>query len=64
MTAPMLLPGLRLHMDGLDDAHPVEGGTFQQWDAEKQSYVNRGEIINLEDEAELCAWNLDTSSCE
>ena len=29
MTSPMLLPGIRLHMDGLKDAYIVEGGMFR-----------------------------------
>ena len=64
MTAPMLLPGLRLHMDGLKDAYPVEGGIFQRWDASKQTYVNQGSIINLEGKAKLCAWDQASSSCK
>jgi ABC-type branched-subunit amino acid transport system substrate-binding protein len=64
MTSPMLLPGLRLHMDGLKDAYPVEGGIFQKWDSAKQSYVNQGDIINLEGKAKLCAWDQSTSSCK
>jgi branched-chain amino acid transport system substrate-binding protein len=64
MTAPMLLPGLRLHMDGLKDAYAVEGGIFQKWDAAKQTYVNQGGIINLEGKAKLCAWDQASSTCK
>ena len=64
MTAPMLLPGLRLHMDGLNDAYIVEGGIFQRWDAAKQTYVNQGNVINLEGKAKLCAWDQSTSACK
>src|SRR5437868_8257345 len=44
MTTPMLLPGIRLHMDGMTDAYPVEGGIFQKWDSAKQTYVNQGSV--------------------
>jgi branched-chain amino acid transport system substrate-binding protein len=64
MTSPMLLPGLRLHMDGLNDAFMVEGGIFQKWDAAKQTYVNQGDIINLEGKAKLCAWDQSTAACK
>ena len=37
MTSPMLLPGIRLHMDGLNDAYIVEAGIFQKWNAAKQT---------------------------
>jgi len=64
MTSPMLLPGLRLHMDGLKDAYMVEGGIFQKWDAAKQTYVNQGDVINLDGKAKLCAWDQATSTCK
>jgi hypothetical protein len=64
MTSPMLLPGLRLHMDGLKDAYMVEGGVFQKWDAAKQSYINQGNVIDLDGKAKLCAWDQATSTCK
>jgi branched-chain amino acid transport system substrate-binding protein len=64
MTSPMLLPGLRVHMDGLDDAYPVEGGIFQRWDAAKQTYVTQGDIINLEGKAALCVWDVRAAACK
>jgi hypothetical protein len=57
MTSPMLRPGLRMHMNGLADAYLVEGGLFQKWDAAKQTYVNQGDIIDLDGKASLCAWD-------
>jgi branched-chain amino acid transport system substrate-binding protein len=64
MTSPMLLPGLRLHMDGLNDAYMVEGGIFQKWDSAKQTYVNQGSIINLVGKAKLCAWDQAQGVCK
>jgi branched-chain amino acid transport system substrate-binding protein len=64
MTAPMLLPGVRLHMDGLKDAFLVEGGIFQRWDAAKQTYVNQGEVIDLDGKTKNCSWDQSTSSCK
>jgi hypothetical protein len=51
MTAPMLLPGIRLHMDGLTDAYPVEDCIFQKWDPAKQTYVNQRSVIDLDGKA-------------
>jgi branched-chain amino acid transport system substrate-binding protein len=64
MTAPMLLPGIRLHMDGVKDAYIVEGGIFQRWDAAKQTYVNQGSIIDLDGKTKNCTWDQSSSSCK
>jgi branched-chain amino acid transport system substrate-binding protein len=64
MTSPMLLPGLRLHMDGLKDAYMVEGGVFQKWDSAKQTYVPQGNVIDLDGKAKLCAWDQASSTCK
>jgi ABC-type branched-subunit amino acid transport system substrate-binding protein len=64
MTSPMTLPGVRLHMDGLKDAYIIEAGQFQQWDAAKQTWVPRGNIIDLDGQSKLCAWDQSTSQCK
>ena len=64
MTPPMLLWGIRLHMDGLKDAYIVEAGQFMKWDAAKQTYEPQGEIIDLDGKAKLCAWDQATSTCK
>ena len=33
------------------------------WDAEKQTYENQGEIIDLDGKAKLCSWDQSTSTC-
>jgi branched-chain amino acid transport system substrate-binding protein len=64
MTAPMLLPGLRLHMDGAKDPYIVEGGQFQRWDAAKQTYVGEGAVIDLDGKTKPCTWDQDVSNCK
>jgi branched-chain amino acid transport system substrate-binding protein len=64
MTAPMLLPGIAMHMNGVKDAYIVEGGIFQRWDAAKQTYVNQGNVIDLDGKAKICSWDQSTSSCK
>jgi hypothetical protein len=64
MTPPMLLAGIRLHLDGLKDAYIVESGVFQRWDAAKQTYVRQGDIIDLDGKSKLCAWDQATSTCK
>jgi hypothetical protein len=64
MTSPMLLPGIRLHMEGAKDAYIVEGGQLQRWDAAKQSYVAAGEVTDLDGTTKPCSWDKSTSSCK
>jgi ABC-type branched-subunit amino acid transport system substrate-binding protein len=64
MTPPMLLKGIRLHMNGLKDAYLVESGVFQKWDAAKQTYVNQGDIINLDGKSKNCAWDAGVGVCK
>jgi branched-chain amino acid transport system substrate-binding protein len=64
MTSPMIVPGIRLHMDGMADPYPVEGGVFQKWDSAKQTWVNQGNVIDLDGKAKLCTWDQATSSCK
>jgi branched-chain amino acid transport system substrate-binding protein len=63
MTSPMLLPGIRVHLDGNKDAYIVEGGQLVRWDAAKQTYVPQGAVIDLDGKAKPCSWNQSTSSC-
>jgi ABC-type branched-subunit amino acid transport system substrate-binding protein len=64
MTSAMMLPGVRLHMDGLKDAYMVEAGQFQQWDAANQTWAPRGAILDLDGQSKLCAWDQATSQCK
>ena len=63
MTNPMLRPGIKFQMNGLKDAFLVEAGQFQQWNAAKQTWEDRGPIISLDGKIPLCAWNQATSQC-
>jgi ABC-type branched-subunit amino acid transport system substrate-binding protein len=64
MTPPMLLQGIRLHMNGLKDAYIVEAGQFMKWNAAKQTYEFQGNLINLDGKAKLCAWDQSVSTCK
>ncbi|MEZ5265581.1 MAG: ABC transporter substrate-binding protein [Acidimicrobiales bacterium] len=63
MTSPMLRPGMRLHMDGLNDAYIAEAALFSQWDAAKQTYVDRSEVFNLDGKTKLCHWDQASAAC-
>jgi hypothetical protein len=64
MTSPMPLQGIRLHMDGFNDGYAIEAGIFQKWDSAKQSYVNQGNVIDLDGKAKLCAWDASAATCK
>jgi hypothetical protein len=64
MTDPYNLPGLRLHMDGNNDAYFVEGGVFQKWDSAKQSWVSQGNVIDLDGKSSNCAWDQSAAACK
>jgi branched-chain amino acid transport system substrate-binding protein len=64
MTSPMLVTGLKEHMDGANDAFIVEGGVFQKWDSANQTFVNQGGVIDLDGKEKNCAWDQATSGCK
>jgi branched-chain amino acid transport system substrate-binding protein len=64
MTSPMLLAGMKAHMNGLKDAYIVEGGVFQKWDATKQTWVSQGNVIDLDGKAKLCTWDQTAATCK
>jgi hypothetical protein len=64
MTPPMLIKGIRLHMDGMKDAYIVEAGQFMKWNAAKQTYEFQGSLINLDGKSKLCAWDQSVSACK
>ena len=63
MTSPMLRPGMQLHMNGLKDPYIAEAAIFAKWDAANQTWVNQGEVINLDGKASPCAWDQSISAC-
>jgi branched-chain amino acid transport system substrate-binding protein len=63
MTSPMLLPGMKLRMDGLDDSYIVQAGVFQRWDAARQTFVNEGNVVDLDGKEKNCAWDQAAAAC-
>ena len=64
MRSLVLIPGIALQTDGLNDAYLLEGGIFQRWNATKQSWENEGNVIDLNGKAKLCSWDIATSTCK
>jgi branched-chain amino acid transport system substrate-binding protein len=62
-THPYLLEGIKLNMNGNEDAYPVEGGVYQTRDTAAETWVNQGAVIELSGKSQNCAWNQSTSSC-
>jgi hypothetical protein len=42
----------------------VEGGVFQKWDGAKQTWVNQGNVFDLDGKAKLCAWDQSNGTCK
>ncbi len=63
MTNPYFQPGIVFELDGNDDAFAAEGGVFTQWNAAKQVWETKGNVVDLNGKSTNCAWNSATSSC-
>ena len=64
MTNPFQLAGIRFHMDGNKDAYLTEGGVYQQWETAKQSWVNRGNVIDLDGKSKNCNFDQASGVCK
>jgi branched-chain amino acid transport system substrate-binding protein len=64
MTSPMLLPGMKLRMDGLNDSYIVQAGVFQRWDAAKQTFVKDGNVVDLDGKEKNCPWDQTAGLCK
>jgi branched-chain amino acid transport system substrate-binding protein len=64
MTDPMLVTGMKLRMDGANDAFIVQGGVYQRWDAANQTFVNQGAVLDLDGKEKNCSFDQSTSSCK
>ena len=62
MTNPMLVGGLKIKMDGNDDAFLLEGSDISYWDAGEQAWV-QDSIVELDVQTPNCAWDQSTASC-
>ena len=50
-------------MNGNADSFIIEGGKFAQFDGQRQTWVDSGEMFNLEGKSQNCSWNQATSTC-
>jgi hypothetical protein len=64
MTTPNLLPGITFSVSGAEDPYYIEGSEFSRFDAAAQSWIQEGDVIDLNGEKGNCSWNLETSICE
>jgi hypothetical protein len=63
MTPAAFHSGIRLVMSGNKDAYLVEGSEIGRYDAETQSFVLEGGIVDVSGRSKPCAWSLATSKC-
>ena len=45
-------------------APSAEGGIYQQWETAKQSWVNRGTVIDLGGKSKNCKFDQSTGVCQ
>ncbi len=63
MTNPMLLPGIRLDLDGNDDAYFTEGSELSRYDAARQTWAQQGDVIDVSGRSLPCAFDAATGVC-
>ncbi|MGH1505158.1 MAG: ABC transporter substrate-binding protein [Acidimicrobiales bacterium] len=59
MTHPALLPGIAFAQNGAEDGYLVEGTQVQRWDAENQTNVQEGGVIDLDGSSGTCVWDTE-----
>jgi branched-chain amino acid transport system substrate-binding protein len=64
MINPFQLQGITFHMDGNKDSYLTEGGIYQQWETAKQSWINRGNVINLDGKSKNCNFDQAAGACK
>ena len=66
MTHPSILDGIGYNMSGADDAYPIEGSEFSQWDGAGQTWVTVESlgIIELSGKSSNCEWDQSISNCK
>ncbi|MEZ5233715.1 MAG: ABC transporter substrate-binding protein [Acidimicrobiales bacterium] len=64
MTSPFLLPGVRMQTSGNTDAFVIEGSEIGRFSAEKQTWIQEGDIIDLGGDTAPCAWDQSIANCK
>jgi len=64
LSAPALLEGITFAVNGAEDPFFVEGSEFSRFNATDQSWIQEGDVIDLNGVQGNCAWNLEISVCE
>ena len=64
MTPPTHVWGLRSHLNGNKDSFIIEGGLFAKFDSAKQTWINQGNLIDLDGKSSNCSWDQATSTCK
>ena len=62
-SSPVHLSGIRINMNGNQDAYLLEGSDLSKYDSAKQQWVVQGNIIELSGKTKNCAWSTQTNAC-
>ncbi len=63
MTAPWLLEGAKFNLNGLKDAYLTEASEYVVYDGAKQTFVQKGELIELSGKSSNCVWSQSEGRC-
>ena len=54
---PSLLPGISFAMNGSEDAYFIEGSDISQYDAANESWIQQGDVVDLNGSSPNCQWS-------
>ena len=54
---PALIDGISYAVDGNNDSYYIEGSDFSRYDAATQSWIQEGDVVDLNGSSPNCAWS-------
>ena len=60
---PGLLEGLTTELSGAADAYFIEGSEYSQFDADAQTWVQIGEVVDANGATPNCVWDKENGGC-
>ena len=61
---PLLLEGIAASLEGSADGYFIEGSDIAVFDSAAQSWVQEGDVIDLNGSSPNCAWDVDNGGCK
>jgi branched-chain amino acid transport system substrate-binding protein len=61
---PMLLEGITFATDGTNDSYYVEGSDISQFDFANKTWIQVGNLVDLNGSSPNCSWDKDNGGCK